>query len=351
MENQQCESKVLITGGSGYLASWVVRLFLEKGCQVNTTIRHMDNRVKYTHLLEMEQQFPGKLRMFEADLTREGSFDEAAAGCSVVIHTASPFKISGIRDPMKELINPAVDGIRNVFGAALRAGTVRRIVLTSSVAAIFGDAVDLLQNERGIFTEEDWNTTSSARHQPYSWSKTLAEKEAWKIAGDHPGLELNVINPGFVLGPTLTKRKDSVSISVIDQLVSGKFRAGVPKGMHAVVDVRDVAEAHLLAAFSHVAGMRFIAAPHHTTFVEMASLVKRNFTELPVPSHAIPTWLFLLVGPFLGFPARFILRNIGYDIRIDNTRIREVLGMTFRPLEETLVDQVRQILENNHHKK
>jgi len=350
MENKPSESKVLITGGSGYLASWVVSLFLERGSRVNTTIRHMDNKGKYMHLLEMEQQYPGKLRIFEADLTREGSFDEAAAGCSVVVHTASPFKISGIRDPMKELIHPAVEGVRNVSGAALRAGTVRRMVLTSSVAAIFGDAVDLRQNERGIFTEEDWNTTSSVRHQPYSWSKTLAEREAWKIAGDHPGLELNVINPGFVLGPTLTKRKDSVSISVIDQLVSGKFRAGVPKGMHAVVDVRDVAKAHLLAAFSPISGMRFIAAPHHTTFVEMAAILKRNFPGLPVPSKAIPTWLFLLVGPLLGFPARFILRNIGYDLRLDNTRIREVLGMKFRPLEETLTDQVRQILSQKGNK-
>jgi nucleoside-diphosphate-sugar epimerase len=114
--------------------------------------------------------------------------------------------------------------------------------------------------------------------------------------------------------------------------------------MHAVVDVRDVAHAHLLAAFSPVSGMRFIAAPHHTTFVKMASVVKGNFPGLPVPSHAIPTWLFLLVGPFMGFPARFILRNIGYDIRIDNTRIQKVLGMKFRPLEETLTDQVGEIL-------
>jgi len=82
MENKPSESKVLITGGSGYLASWVVSLFLERGSRVNTTIRHMDNKGKYMHLLEMEQQYPGKLRIFEADLTREGSFDEAAAGCS-----------------------------------------------------------------------------------------------------------------------------------------------------------------------------------------------------------------------------------------------------------------------------
>jgi nucleoside-diphosphate-sugar epimerase len=344
MDNLRANSKILVTGGSGYLASWVVRQLLDEGHSVNTTVRSLADSVRVSHLSDMEKEFPGKLRIFEADLTKAGSFDQPAAGCEVVIHTASPFKISGIRDAMKELVEPAVMGVRNVFGAAVRSGTVRRMILTSSVAAVFGDAADLKHNPKGIFNEDDWNTTSSARHQPYAWSKTLAEQEAWKIAGEHPHLELNVINPGFILGPSLSKRKDSVSISVIDQFVSGKFRTGVPKGMHAVVDVRDVAEAHLLAAYSPVSGMRFIAAPHHTTFVEMATIVKRNFPDLPVPSHAIPTWLFLLVGPFLGFPARFILRNIGYVIRIDNTRIQKVLGIKFRPLDETLTDQVRQIL-------
>jgi nucleoside-diphosphate-sugar epimerase len=147
-----------------------------------------------------------------------------------------------------------------------------------------------------------------------------------------------------VLGPSVTQRKDSISISIIDQLISGKFRTGVPKGMHAVVDVRDVAKAHLLAAFSSFSGYRFIAAPQHTTFVEMTAIVKRSFPHLPVPTRSVPTWLFLLVGPFLGYPARFIRKNIGYEIRFDNTQIREKLGMTFRPLEETLVDQVEQLL-------
>jgi nucleoside-diphosphate-sugar epimerase len=338
------KKNILVTGGSGYLASWIVKQLLEEGYGVNTTVRNLEDRSKYKHLTELSEIHTGKLKIFEADLLKEGSFDEAVREVSVVIHTASPFKISGIRDSMKELVIPAVQGVQNVFYSAVKAGSVRRIVLTSSAAAIYGDAVDIANTESRVFTEKHWNTTSTALHQPYSYSKTLAEKEAWKIIAEHPEIELNVINPGFVLGPSLTLRKDSISISIIDQLISGKFRTGVPKGMHAVVDVRDVAKAHLLAAFSPVTGYRFIAAPNHTTFADMAAIVRQSFPHLPVPARSVPTWLFLLVGPFLGYPARFIRRNIGYEIWFDNTLIREKLGMTFRPLEETLVDQVEQLL-------
>jgi nucleoside-diphosphate-sugar epimerase len=344
MESATQKKRILVTGGSGYLASWIVKQLLEEGHEVNTTVRNLEERSKYNHLTELSDAYPGKLKIFEADLIKEGSFDESVRDCSIVIHTASPFKISGIKDSMKELVTPAVQGVQNVFHSAIKTGTVQRIVLTSSAAAIYGDAVDIHHTESGIFTEKHWNTTSSANHQPYSYSKTLAEKEAWKLIAEHPEIEMNVINPGFVLGPSLTPRKDSISISIIDQLISGKFRTGVPKGMHAVVDVRDVARTHLLAAFSSFMGYRFIAAPHHTTFVDMVAIINKNFPGLPVPTRSVPTWLFLLVGPFLGYPARFIRRNIGYEICFDNTLIREKLGMTFRPLEETLVDQVGQLL-------
>jgi nucleoside-diphosphate-sugar epimerase len=348
MESTAERKRILVTGGSGYLASWIVKQLLDEGNKVNTTVRNLDDKPKYSHLSELSEQHPGKLKIFEADLIKEGSYDESSRDCSIVIHTASPFKISGIKDSLKELITPAVQGVQNVFKSAIKAGTVHRIVLTSSAAAIYGDAADIRNTESGIFMEKHWNTTSSSNHQPYSYSKTMAEKEAWKIVAEHPEIELNVINPGFVLGPSVTSRKDSISISIIEQLISGKFRTGVPKGMHAVVDVRDVARAHLLAAFSPLLGYRFIAAPNHTTFTDMAAIIKKNFPGLPVPTRSVPTWLFLMVGPFLGYPARFIRRNIGYEIWFDNSLIKEKLGMTFRPLEETLVDQVGQLLDKKN---
>jgi nucleoside-diphosphate-sugar epimerase len=344
MSASHSEKSVLVTGGSGYLASWIVRQLLEQGYRVHTTVRNLSDEVKTGHLITLSEEFPGMVTIFEADLLQKDSFDEAAMNCSVVIHTASPFKLGRIRNPEKELIIPAVNGVGHVFSAALKSGTVSRIVMTSSVAAVYGDAIEVKKAPGGIFTGENWNTTSSKNHQPYSWSKTLAEMEAWKLAAATPGIGLNVINPGFILGPSLSARNDSISISVMKKLISGSFRMGVPKGNHAVVDVRDAAAAHILAALLPDAGFRFITAPHPASFTEFASIIRKKYPGLPVPARSIPTLLFIFAGPLMGYPARFILRNVGYNIRFDNSLAEQKLGIRFRPLEETLLDQVAQIL-------
>lgn len=346
MKEGQGYERILVTGGGGYLASWIVRMLLMQGSTLHTTVRDTSNNQKYGHLFRMKDEFPGKLEIFEADIKKQGSFDEAAKGCSVIIHTASPFKITGIRDAGKELVVPAVQGVKNIFSSAVKSGTVRRIVMTSSVAAIYGDAVDIRKTEAGIFTEEHWNTTSSANHQPYSYSKTLAEKEAWKQAELNPGIQLSVINPGFILGPSLSERSDSTSVQVMNRIGSGTFRFGVPAGMHAIVDVRDVAQAHLLAASSVHSNMRFIAAPHHTDFRTIAWIIKNAYPQLPLSENTIPSWAMLLFGPFTGFSPRFIFRNTGHPLKFDNSRIRELLGMQFRPLEETLKDHIKQLIDN-----
>lgn len=334
---------VLVTGGSGYLASWIVKLLLEAGCQVHTTVRNQADPQKYGHLLRLAEQYPGKLRFFEANLLDEGAFDSAMSGCEVVIHTASPFKIAGIKDPQKELVEPALTGVRNVFASVGRCETVKRVVLTSSIVAVYGDAVERVQTEKGIFNEGHWNATSSVAHQPYSYSKTVAEKEAWQIAAEQSRWDLAVINPGLILGPSLSSRTDSTSISLMRQLASGRFRMGVPAGKQAFVDVRDVAQAHLLAAFSPRAAGRHIAVAHHQDFLDVAQVIKTAYPQLPLPSGYLPGWLFRLVGPLLGYSRKFIRRNIGYDLLFDNSRIRQNLGISFRPFNETVLNHIAQL--------
>jgi nucleoside-diphosphate-sugar epimerase len=138
MENLLRKEKILVTGGTGYLASWIIKYLLDEGYAVNTTVRDLQKQSFHRHLTELSEIHPGKLTLYEAELMKEGSFDGAVTGCSVVIHTASPFRISGVKDAMKELVMPAVQGVRNVFESAVRAGTVHRIILTSSAAAISG---------------------------------------------------------------------------------------------------------------------------------------------------------------------------------------------------------------------
>ena len=205
--------KVLVTGGSGYLASWIIKMLLDKGVSVHATVRDPENRDKTAHLKAFDKE--GRLTLFQADLLDMGSFKESMQGCDIVIHTASPFFISGVKDPEKELIKPAKIGTRNVLETAKQISCVKRIVLTSSVAAIYGDNEDIKKISSGILTENDWNMTSSADHMPYSFSKTEAEEEAWKISKTQDQWDLVVINPGLIFGPSLTKREDSFSIKMM----------------------------------------------------------------------------------------------------------------------------------------
>ncbi len=134
---------VLVTGGSGYVASWIIKMLLEEGIDVHATVRDPLNAKKVDHLTALAKESAGKLKLFKSDLLDTGSFDEPMQGCELVIHTASPFFISGIKNPEEELIRPAKEGTRNVLESAKRNPTVQRVVLTSSVVAIYGDNADI----------------------------------------------------------------------------------------------------------------------------------------------------------------------------------------------------------------
>ena len=172
---------VAVTGATGYLGSWVAKGLLEAGATVHAAVRTPHATAKVAHLHRAADQAPGTLRLFNADLLRPGSYNEAMAGCRVVIHTASPF-VRQVQDPRRNLVTPALEGTRNVLAGVKETPSVTRVVLTSSTAAMYGDAVDIKGYPGRILTKTCWNTTSSAGHQPYPYSKTLAEKEAWRLA-------------------------------------------------------------------------------------------------------------------------------------------------------------------------
>ncbi|MFY9154186.1 MAG: aldehyde reductase [Prolixibacteraceae bacterium] len=337
---------ILVTGGTGYLASWIIKLLLNEGKEVRTTVRNISQKDKYAHLTAIAVRSKGTLQFFEADLLNKGSFSEAMEGCELVIHTASPFKISGLKNAQKELVEPALEGTRNVLETVSKTDGVKRVVLTSSVVAVFGDAIDIEKTKHGIFTEEHWNFSSSVKHQPYAFSKTLAEKLAWELVGNQKRWDLLSINPGFIMGPSLSKRTDSTSIDIMIQLASGKFKTGVPSGDMGFVDVRDVAKAHVLAGFSESASGRHICVSDHKNFLEMADAIRKKYPQYPLPKGFVPKWLFWIIAPLAGFTRKYVKLNVGIDLKFDNSYIRKDLGIEFIPFEKTITEHFEQLLND-----
>ena len=155
--------KVMVTGATGYVAGWIVKRLLEEGVTIHAPVRDPVSASKLKHLNDLAAKSPGTIKYFKADLLDQGSYAEAMAGCSIVFHTASPFFLY-VKDPQKELVDPAQLGTRNVLESANRTASIKRVVLTSSCAAIYGDNADLDNAPNGVFTEEIWNTSSSLTH-------------------------------------------------------------------------------------------------------------------------------------------------------------------------------------------
>ena len=337
---------VLITGANGYIASWLVKDLLESGHDVHATVRDPSNQDKVGHLKELADGASGTLTLFAADLLDDGAFDEAMAGCELVFHTASPFVLS-VKDPQKDLVDPAVQGTRNALESANRVGSVKRVVLTSSVVSIYGDAVDLHRSDREVLTEGDWNTTSSLKHQPYSFSKVEAERAAWEVAGSQDRWDLVVINPGFVLGPSLTTASNSASFDTLKQVVDGTMRFGAPVLELGVVDVRDVAHAHVKAGYTPTASGRNICVSRSMTFLQMGRTLADAFgRRYPFPRRELPKPLVWLAAPTSSVTHQYVSNNVGYPLRFDNSRIRETLGMEFRPVETTVIDHFQQLIDD-----
>ena len=337
---------VLVTGGSGYIASWLVKLLLEQGFTVHTTVRDKSRTDKIQHLLDISANTTGELKLFEADLLKNDSFAAAMQDCSIVFHTASPFFVNGVKDAKKELIDPALDGTRNVLQTVNDTPTVQRVVLTSSVAAIYGDNVDS-ELVNGRFTEQHWNTTSSLSHSPYSYSKTVAEKEAWRICEAQNRWDLLAINPGFVLGPSLTKRKDSTSIEMMLNFANGEFKTGVPELWMGIVDVRDVAQAHVLAGLKPEASGRHILVSESYNILDMAQILKQKHgNQYAFPPRQIPKPLIWLIAPFVGFTREYVAKNIGIKIEFDNQYSQQDLGLSYRSVEETVLDHFAQLQQD-----
>jgi nucleoside-diphosphate-sugar epimerase len=337
---------VLVTGATGYVAGVLIKELLDEGLTVHATVRDASKKDRFQYVQDVADKSPGTIKFFSADLLKQGSFKEAMQGCSVVFHTASPFLVTGKDiDPQTDLVDPAVMGTENVLNEATNTPTVKRVVLTSSCVAVYADPSETQKTENGALTEENWNRKSSLDYGPYSYSKTLAEQKAWVIAGTQSQWTLNTINPSFVMGPGLKYHESSESYKIFITIAGGELKSACPGLSTGIVDVRDVAHAHVVAGFKKEATGRHILNGTNTSFFGIAEALLPKYKDYPVPTFKAPFLILYMVGPYIGTLTRnFIWNNMDVEINLDNTKSKKELGIEYRSLQETVGDMMEQLI-------
>lgn len=339
---------VLVTGAGGYLASWIVSHFLTQGHTVHGTVRKFGDSAKLAHLDALAEAHPGRLILFEADLLQAGSFDLAMQDCTVVVHAASPYFLGHSAHPQEELIAPAVDGTANVLASVNRTPAVTRVVVTSSIIALYGNAFDAAASPGCMIGPDDINHTSTIATNPYAVSKTRAEQTAWDMQRRQSRWELVTVHPGVIFGPALSRRTDATSVDILFSFLKGAYRSGVPRVWLGVVDVRDAALAHVRAALCEAASGRYIAVAESLTLLQIGRLLAQAHPAFArqLPSWQVPKWLAWLGAPLAGLTREFVKNNVGYPIFFDHRKSREELGICYRAPADTLAEHVQQVLDD-----
>ncbi|KAM1443412.1 hypothetical protein ACFX2I_039696 [Malus domestica] len=311
------ESKtVCVTGASGYIASSLVKLLLQKGYTVKATVRDPNDAKKTKHLLSLDGA-KERLHLFKADLLEEGSFDAVIDGCVGVFHTATPVQFSAT-DPQVEIIEPAVKGTLNVLKSCTKFPAVNRVVLTSSLAAVKVNGKPLASD---VVIDETWYSDPLFCEEIKQWyplSKTLAEEAAWKFSKGN-GIDLVAIHPGFAIGPLLRPTLN-LSVEFLLNLMSG---IETPFIDYAFVDVRDVAFAHIQAFELPSASGRYCLVAQVADGPDTLKILQELYPTLSLPEPGNPS---------------------GSKFQVSKEKAK-CLGITFRPLETSLKDTVESLKE------
>jgi len=305
-------SIVAVTGASGFIAGELVHQLLEKGYTVRGTVRSIERAQP------LQAVFP-KLKLYEADLLKAGSFDECFKGVDYVFHTASPF-LFAFQDAQKDLIDPALEGTKNVLSSIDKnLDTIKKVVVTSSGAAVVQQILPEDKDTK-IWSEEDWNTTSTIVDSPYRLSKYLAEKAAWDWwKGKEDKVKLLTVNPCFVLGTPRNSRTDSVSISTMIKILNGTMKqSGCPNSAFGVIDLRNVAQAHIACVEKEGANGRYLLSSlEGVPQLQFTPYLRKHFPQYPLPETQNG--------------------EVAYVPKYSQEKAKRDLGIEFYSIEDTLV--------------
>ena len=328
--------KVLVTGATGFIGLHCIDQLLNQGYKVNGSLRSPERKDEIFNALKKNNTPTKNLNLFNFNLTEDEGWDEGMEGCDYLLHVASPLSVKLHDDDF--FVKPAVAGVKRALKFAKK-HKVKKVVLTSSVAAIFES-----NNDKEYFDESDWSDPEYEKINPYAKSKTLAEKAAWEFVKQNKNpFELTVINPYIVIGPTLSGDL-GVSNKAIEMVVTGKMPVAIPL-QFGFVDVRDVAAAHILAMKNKSSnGERFALSERDLWYSDIGKLLKKNGFE-KAPKLSVPLWLAKFLGNF-NKELKIVVPYMGKIRSVSkSSKARDILGWNPRSVEQSIIDIAKQIKE------
>ena len=330
--------KALLTGISGYIGNHCAVELLKNGYSVRGSVRSLSKSKQVTDAIKKEVDPRDNLEFCELDLLSDDGWDDAIKGCEFLMHVASPFINIEPKDE-NEYIRPAVDGTIRALNAAKSAG-IKRVVLTSSMVSMLENA------DKSINVDaESWTNVKAKNVSAYSKSKTLAERAAWEfISGqtDDKPMELSVVNPGPVFGPTLSGDLSGASMGMFKQMMVGKMPM-MPQASINMSDVRDIAKIHVLALENEKAdGKRFIVTTEEPiAFQDVAKILKSNGYD-KVSTKLAPNFLLKIMG-YIDREAKSMRSFIGKTYNGDVSSTMEVFDWNPIPFKKTVLDTAKSI--------
>ncbi|XP_021862311.1 phenylacetaldehyde reductase isoform X2 [Spinacia oleracea] len=311
---------VCVTGASGYIASWLVNLLLHRGYTVNATVRDLNDPKKVEHLRSLDGA-KERLHLFPANLLEEGSFDAAVEGCEGVFHTASPF-FNDAKDPEAELLDPALKGTLNVLNACAKIPSIKRVVLTSSMAAV---AYNGKSRTPEVVVDETWFSDPNLCRESKAWyvlSKTMAEEAAWNFVKEK-GIDMVTINPAMVIGPLLQPTLNTSAAAIANLFNGVKAYRNMTFGW---VHVKDVAMAHILALEVPSAKGRYCLVESVAHYSDIVKVLKELYPNAALPEKCEDDKPFASV----------------YQVSKEKT---QSLGIDYIPLKTSLKETVESLKE------